>query len=66
VTFTTGKSAFTLYDQISNRDWAGCVRERAAPYELTDDAAVTSAATKWAPYFAPDEADNENNTTTTT
>lgn len=57
--FTNGQSAFTLYSQLKNRTWAGCVRERAEPYELTDDP-PTSTSTKWAPYFAPDEPDNSS------
>jgi len=57
--FTNGQSAFkTLYKDgnngLKNRTWAGCVRERGGAYELTDDA-PSSTATKWAPYFAPDE-----------
>lgn len=58
--FTNGQSAFTLYNQLTNRDWAGCVRERGGSYELTDDP-PTSTATKWAPYFAPDEPSNNSN-----
>ena len=57
--FTNGQSAFTLYTQLTNRDWAGCVRERGGSYELTDDP-PTSTATKWAPYFAPDEPDSSS------
>jgi hypothetical protein len=61
---SNGQNAFTFYDQLKNRDWAGCVRERdGSTYELTDEPAGSSAASKWAPYFAPDEADDENNTT---
>ena len=60
--YVAGQNAFTLYTLLANRKWAGCVRERAAPYRLTDDP-PTSAATRWAPYFAPDEADTESNTT---
>ena len=58
-TFTSGQSIVKLYDDLKNRDWAGCVRERAEPYELTDDAAG-SGATLFAPYFAPDEPDDDN------
>jgi Flp pilus assembly protein TadG len=59
--FTNGQSAFTLYDQLRNRDWAGCVRERGGSYELTDDPPGGSANSKWAPYFAPDEPSNNSN-----
>jgi Flp pilus assembly protein TadG len=62
--FTNGQNAFSLLTSL-NRTWSGCVRERANPYELTDDAPGTAAATKWAPYFAPDEP-NESNTSCTT
>lgn len=55
--FRNGESALTLYDDLRNREWTGCVRERAEPYELTDDPPGSAAATKWAPYFAPDEQD---------
>ncbi len=64
VDFTNGTNAFSLYDQLTNRDWAGCVRERdGGAYELTDAPGGSSADSKWAPYFAPDEADSESNTT---
>lgn len=59
--YTNGQNAFTLFNQLRNRDWAGCVRERAEPYELTDDPPASSAATKWAPYFAPDEPSASGN-----
>ena len=57
---TTGISPLNLYSSAStglkNRSWAGCVRERGGAYELTDDApSGGTAATLWAPYFAPDE-----------
>ena len=55
--FKAGVKVLDLYDQINNRNWAGCVRERGGQYELTDDA-PTSANTRWAPYFAPDEPDS--------
>jgi Flp pilus assembly protein TadG len=53
--FSDGQSAFTLFDNLRNRDWTGCVRERGGSYELTDEAPAGSADSKWAPYFAPDE-----------
>ena len=55
--FGNGQSTLTLYSDLSNRSWGGCVRERGGAYELTDDAPSSLAATKWAPYFAPDEPD---------
>jgi Flp pilus assembly protein TadG len=62
--FTNGQNAFTLLTSI-NRTWSGCVRERAEPYELTDDPPGAAAATKWAPYFAPDEPNTGNTTCST-
>jgi len=55
-----GISPLKLYTSLTNRTWAGCVRERSggggAPYELTDDPPdIAVPATLWAPYFAPDE-----------
>jgi len=60
--FSNGQSVLKLYDQIKNRKWAGCVRERAEPYDLTDDPPGSSAASKWVPYFAPDEPDPSTGT----
>jgi Flp pilus assembly protein TadG len=53
-------NSFSGATSLTNREWAGCVRERSggagAPYELTDDApTLATPATLWAPYFAPDE-----------
>lgn len=60
--FKSGVKVLNFYsggaNALSNRSWAGCVRERGGAYELTDDAPTTTAATLWAPYFAPDEPDN--------
>ena len=58
--YSNGQSALTLYDDLRNRKWSGCVRERADPYALTDDPPTDVAATRWAPYFAPDEPDTGN------
>jgi len=57
--FKSGVKVLDLYASLNNRSWAGCVRERGEPFELTDDA-PTSANTRWAPYFAPDEPDSES------
>jgi Flp pilus assembly protein TadG len=61
----SGVSPLNLYKGgtkgLSNRSWAGCVRERGGAYELTDDPPSSSTpATLWAPYFAPDEPDNSD------
>jgi Flp pilus assembly protein TadG len=58
--YSNGQNAFTLLSNLG-KTWSGCVRERADPYELTDTAPGSSAATKWAPYFAPDEPNSSNN-----
>ena len=70
LTTTAGVSPLNLYSPtgLTNRSWAGCVRERSsgagAPYELTDDAPnAGTPATLWAPYFAPDEPDSSSGTT---
>jgi Flp pilus assembly protein TadG len=52
---------------LTNRSWAGCVRERSSgagsPYELTDTPPdAGTPATLWAPYFAPDEPDSSSGT----
>jgi Flp pilus assembly protein TadG len=54
-----GVNPWTLYGELQNRSWSGCVRERAAPYDLTDDPPDPSIPdTLFAPYFAPDEPDS--------
>jgi Mg-chelatase subunit ChlD len=65
----TGKYADDLFDKATDRvaladkigyGWKGCVEARAEPYDL-DDTAPTSVATKWVPYFWPDEPDGWRN-----
>ena len=56
--FSPGTNVLTLYNEISNRSWNGCVRARRAPFDTQDTApAVASPDTLWVPYFAPDEPD---------
>jgi Flp pilus assembly protein TadG len=56
--FTPGTNPLTLYSDITNRSWNGCVRARPAPYDTSDAAATTATPdTLWVPYFAPDEPD---------
>ena len=69
LTTTANMGPLKLYSPtgLTNRSWAGCVRERSsgagAPYELTDDApSGGTPATLWAPYFAPDEPDSSSGT----
>ncbi|MFD0988103.1 pilus assembly protein TadG-related protein [Methyloligella solikamskensis] len=58
--FVPGTNTWTLFSKLRNKSWAGCVRERAEPYELTDAAPSNSDKdTLFAPYFAPDEPDPE-------
>jgi Flp pilus assembly protein TadG len=68
---TSGISTIKLYKGsstgLSNRSWAGCVRERSAnnntTYELTDAPPSSSvAASRWVPYLAPDEPDSASGT----
>lgn len=63
--FKKGVKVFDLYDDLKNRKWEGCVRERDGnSYELTDAAPSSGTpASLFAPYFAPDEPDKENNAT---
>jgi Flp pilus assembly protein TadG len=59
-------NVFSLYDSMSGsaNAWAGCVEERKAPYDVTDDPASTSTpATMFVPMFAPDEPDSWTCTT---
>ncbi len=61
----SGNSYSSSATSLANRSWAGCVRERSADsdYELTDAPPSSSvAASRWVPYFAPDEPDSTNST----
>ena len=50
---------FTLLSMMKNQSWAGCVEERKAPYDVSDDEATPATpATMFVPMFAPDEPDN--------
>ena len=48
---------FDLYDAIPNADWMGCVEARPAPLDVTDVAAGADPASRFVPYFWPDEVD---------
>lgn len=50
---------FTLFDDMNNVSWKGCVESRPYPY-LTTDAAASSNTPKtmFVPVFAPDEPDD--------
>ncbi len=62
---TTGISTAKLYKPnstgLKSETWAGCVRERSSKsaYELTDEPPISGTpASRWVPYFAPDEPDS--------
>jgi Flp pilus assembly pilin Flp len=48
---------FTLFDQLTNVSWAGCVEARKQPYDTTDELPV-GGDTLFVPQFAPDEPGN--------
>ena len=60
--FKKGVKVFDLIGDMKNEKWSGCVRERVgSTYELTDYAPTTgTAASLFAPYFAPDEPDSDH------
>jgi Flp pilus assembly protein TadG len=65
----SGVSTYNLYSNsgnskaLKNENWPGCVRERDGSYRLTDDAPSSGTpATRWVPYFAPDEPDSASGT----
>jgi Flp pilus assembly protein TadG len=59
----SGNSYSSSATSLANRSWAGCVRERSSnsAYELTDAPPSSSVpASRWVPYFAPDEPDTSS------
>ena len=54
--YTGTVNRFSLYDALTNVDWAGCVEARQQPYDTTDQLPV-SGDTLFTPEFAPDEPD---------
>jgi Flp pilus assembly protein TadG len=61
-TFTGAVNRFTLYDQLTNVDWQGCVESRKYPYDTNDTTPTTATPdTLFVPEFAPDNADTEVN-----
>ncbi len=54
--FTSGTNIFTLYNNINNRSWNGCVEARPSPLDVSDTP-PGSGDSKWVPYFWPDEPD---------
>lgn len=66
--FTTGTNLWTLYDNITNRNWGGCVMERPvrASGEHLDEVDTPPTAgdpdTMFVPWFAPDEPNGSSPT----
>jgi len=60
--FKKGVKVFDLLDDMDDEEWSGCVRERIGDkYELTDFTPRSGTASSlFAPYFAPDEPDDEH------
>ena len=53
--FSTHANRFTLFTALG-MSWAGCVESRQSPYDVQETApTVTTPATLFTPYFAPDE-----------
>lgn len=58
VNFASTSNVFSLYNDLQDKSWNGCVQARPAPYDTTDTAPTSSDGdTLWVPYFAPDEPD---------
>lgn len=56
--FSTGVNRLTLYSQMRNVSWGGCVEARPSPHDVTDTAPTSgNPATLFVPSFAPDEPD---------
>ena len=54
---TTKTDRFTMMKNIG-QSWSGCIEQRAQPYDIKEDAAVsTTPASMFIPYFWPDEPD---------
>lgn len=50
---------FTLFDEIANVQWKGCVEARPEPYDVTDDEPTSAnPSTLFVPYFWIDDRDN--------
>ena len=58
--YTAVVNRWTLYDQLSDVSWEGCVESRPSPYD-TDDTTpeIANPSTLFVPTFAPDESDND-------
>jgi Flp pilus assembly protein TadG len=62
LTLQNGQTLFTLFGELRNASWRGCVRQRKEPYDISETPPTTNAAilpdTLFTPYFAPDEPDS--------
>lgn len=56
-----GVNYFTLFDQIPNESWKGCVEARPEPYDINDVApTVSNPSTLFTPFFWLDTGGNAN------
>ncbi len=54
--FNPGVNLWTLYANLTNRDWNGCVQSRPSPYDELDTPPTPGTPdTMFVPWFAPDE-----------
>ncbi len=59
--FDATANRFTLFGQIKNVTWQGCVEARPQPYDTNDAKPVLATPeTLFVPVFAPDEPDSNN------
>lgn len=59
--FTPGTNLWSLYNDIRNRSWPGCVQTRPSPMDEEDTLPTRSNPDSlWVPWFAPDEPDKSN------
>lgn len=62
--FATNQNRFSMMTAV-NTAWAGCIESRPQPYDVQDTAPGSIDATKFIPYFAPDEPDDNTISGTT-
>jgi Flp pilus assembly protein TadG len=57
--FDTNVTRWTLYSQLNNTSWGGCVEVRPSPHDTDDSTAGSGGGDSYfVPTFAPDEPDN--------
>ncbi|WP_417486318.1 pilus assembly protein TadG-related protein [Maricaulis sp.] len=60
--FDPAANRWDVYDNLRNREWAGCVEARAIPHDVEDTPPdAGDPDTLFLPYFAPDESNYANN-----